>query len=120
MITTLLIFGYLGILVWLLVDMLDFYKKTPGLTVKETLKLYFNFPAFLKIIIGTILVTVLINIALTQGGEWIIKYSTMNLIEGDTPADLKIYAIVLGMANQFLWNFLINFFSKNNHEIKTQ
>ena len=119
MTTTLLIFGYLGMLVFLLFDMQDFNKKTPALNLKETLKLFFNFNQILKLAIGIIFITVLINITLTEGGDWLIKYITANVIQGDTPAELKIFSFVLGLANQFIWDKLINLFSKDVHEIKT-
>lgn len=120
MITTLLVFGYLGMLAFLLFDIQDFNKKTPDLNFKETIERYFSFNQWLKLILGILFIAVLMNIALTQGGDWIIKYMTANIIDGDTPAELKIFALITGIANQFLWDKLINIFSKNNHEIKTQ
>ena len=119
MTTTLLIFGYLGMLVFLLFDIQDFNKKTPDLNLKGTLKLFFNLNMVIKLTIGIIFIAVLINISLTEGGDWLIKYITASVIQGDTPAGLKIFAFILGLANQFIWDKLINLFSKDVHEIKT-
>jgi hypothetical protein len=120
MITTLLIYGYIGMFLFLLFDVLDFNKKTPELNIKDTLKAYFSFANILKIAIGLVFVAVIINISLMQGGEWIIKYVTANMIDGDTPAELCIFALLLGLANQFLWDKIINLFDKNPHKIEVK
>lgn len=118
MITTLLIYGYIGLILFVLFDILDFNKKTPQIELKETIKLYFNLNNILKLIIGVIFIAVLINISLMQGGEWIVKYITANVIDGDTPAELCIFAVLLGLANQFIWDKIINLFSRTNHNIE--
>ena len=116
--TTLLIFGYLGIVFYLLLDIKDFDKKTPTLNMKETFKLYFSLNAYLKIAIAVIIVSVLIVIATTTGGSFVIKYMTADFIDGDTPAELMLYAFLLGAFWSVVVDKLTNLLSKDNHEIK--
>ena len=118
MTTTLLIFGYLGILFYLIIDIKDFDKKTPGLNMKETINLYFSLNAYLKIILAIIVVSVLIVIATTTGGSFVIKYMTADFMDGDTPAELMLYAFLLGAFWSVVVDKLTNILSKANHEIK--
>ena len=115
---TLLLFGYLGILFYLLIDIKDFDKKTPSLKIAETIKLYFSLNAYLKLFIAILLVTVLIVVAMASGGGFIIKYMTADFIDGDTPAELMLYAFLLGAFWGVVVDKLTNIISKSNHEIK--
>jgi hypothetical protein len=118
MITTLLIYGYLGMIVYIIFDLLEFNKRTMALNAFDTLKHYFNLSNILKIVMGMVLVGVYINISLMVGGEWLIKYVSGNLIDGDTPAEVCLFAFMIGVLNQVVLDKLVNILNKDVRQIE--
>lgn len=120
MLTTLLIYGYLGMIIYIIFDILDFNKKTPGLRGYETLQLYFIMPNILKLFAGVILVAVYVTIALMDGGDWLLKYTSFGIIDDSTPALFCFFMFIVGIANQFILDKNINLLSKAGHNIEVK
>ena len=120
MLTTLLIYGYLGMILYIIFDILDFNKKTPGVKGYEMLKYYFIIPNVLKLLAGVILVAIYANIALMEGGDWLLKYTTGGLITDDTPALFCFFMVLVGVSNQFILDKIINLLSKAGHNIEVK
>lgn len=118
MVKTLLIYAFLGFLAFMIFDILDFYKKTKPLTWAQTFKLYFRIDVVLKMFLGALVLVVVVNISLMEGGTWVVSTLTSGSLDGGTPAQLCFFAFLIGVFNQWLWDKLINFINPSNHQIQ--
>lgn len=118
MILQLILIGYVGILLYVLFDILEFNKRTKSITYfKDTLKFYFTVDNILKISIAVIFVSAIIFISMQVGGIKIIQMLSVGTIDGDTPAELYFFALVLGILNQLFWDKTINLLNRNPKQI---
>ena len=105
-------------LIYILFDLKEFDKRTQALNAYETFKLYFKLGNLLKICIGAILIILYVNISTMVGGEWLIKYTSGGLIDGDTPAELHFFVVMVGLVNQVIVDKLFNILDKNVTQIE--
>lgn len=118
MIYKLIAMALIGVLLYVLIDILEFNKRTKSITYfSDTLKFYFTFDNVLKIVISVILVCAIVFITLQEGGLEIAKRLTGNVIDGDTPAMLYWFALILGVLNQLFVDKILNILNRNPKQI---
>lgn len=117
----LILTALIGIVIYILIDILEFNKRTKSITYfSDTLKFYFTFDNIIKIVISVILVCTIVFITLQEGGLEIAKRLTGNVIDGDTPAMLYWFALILGILNQLFVDKILNILNRNPKQIETK
>ena len=114
----LILTAIIGIVLYILLDILEFNSRTKLITYfSDTLKFYFTVDNILKIIIAIILVCTILFIVLQEGGIEIAKRLTGNVIDDDTPAMMYLFAFIAGILNQLFVDKILNILNRNAKQL---
>lgn len=119
MLLALLIAGLLGILTYLLGDILDFNKRTKVLdTWGETLPAYFKAGNTIKLSLGTIVTLAFCLLQTVPGGDFIVQWITNGALTADSVGKMCFVVYFVALSFQAMLDKIMNIGKKNPEQIQ--
>jgi hypothetical protein len=115
-----LISGFAGILLYIVIDLLEFNRRTKEITeIKKVWKLYWTSINILKVVAGGLIVIIFSGFMCTEGREWMMKTFSAGQLDGSAKVEAYLFMFLVGLFWAVVIDKLGNIFQANPMQIKT-